>query len=200
MAIEPFSPARHGAVIENMRMKQRSGVRFLIIGIVCLVLAVVFFNIHFRSEAESVFWLVGMWFTIVVGLVLTYLGLANMLDGRNFNARVRELEKNGLVTRGSITAVRHRYVIFGSTLGTRGNRYTMVMDTGWYYKVTYSFEDDIGRLRTATGFIPDLVGAKRHADRNQQIILDQNLPRVGQRVDVLFDPEESVILRIVNAV
>jgi len=171
-----------------------------LIGIASLALALLFFNLHFRGNSpDHSMFLIGMWITIIFGGIMTFLGLGNILDARCFNARVQQLQNGGSVSRGSITAVRHRWILFGSTLGTRGGRYTMVMDTGWYYRVSYTFEDELGRLRKCTGLIPDLVGPKRHGDRNQQIIHDQNLPRIGQRVDVLFNPDESVILRIVDA-
>ncbi|MCL2755570.1 MAG: hypothetical protein FWE45_00780 [Firmicutes bacterium] len=200
MSIEPFNPATHGGVLESYRMILRAGVRFLIIGVVALVLAVVLWNLYFRRVGDAQqFFLIGMWVTLIIGVAMTFLGLGNVLDGRSFNSRVRELEKDGKVTRGTIKTVRHRYIILGSTLGTRDGRYSMVMDTGWYYKVQYSFVDEYGRLRKATGLVPDLVGSKRHESKNQQIILDANLPRVGQNVDVLFDYENSAILRIITA-
>ena len=47
--------------------------------------------------------------------------------------------------------------------------------------------------------IPDLVGPKRHRDRQQQIFNDPNVPRIGQHVDIIFDKDSSVVLRIVDA-
>jgi len=192
----PFNPAQHGGILESYRMKSRSGITLFIMGAFCVAIALlVFFTlIRGRSPDNSIYALFGI--PLGLGILFAIIGIYNMTRSQAFNARVRTLRQNGLVARGSVQHVRHAFRWFGRTFGAgRGDQ--VGMDTGWFWVVTYKFEDDLGRMRKATGIVPDRLGPKRRNTPNQSTFLDPEMPRVGHLVDILFDYDESVILRLI---
>jgi len=199
MSIEPFNPARHGGILESQRQHNRSGITLFILGAVLVAAAfmVLFFFMRGRNATGLVHAL--FWIPLGLGILFGCIGIFNMASASSFKSMITRLRRDGLVTRGSVQHVRHTYRWFGRTRGAnRGD--TIGMDTGWFFVVTYKFEDDLGRMRKATGTIPDLLGPKRQNTPNQSTFLDPNMPRVGHMVDVLFDYSDSVILRLVPAV
>ncbi|MCL2850783.1 MAG: hypothetical protein FWE01_00260 [Firmicutes bacterium] len=199
MPIEPFNPARHGGVLESYSMKSRSGITLFLIGAVLVAIAffVFFFAIRGSGGASPAIHAL-FWIPLGLGVLFFGIGVYNMIGAQNFNSTVRRLRQEGFVTRGSIQSVRHTYRWFGRTRGAnRGD--TIGMDTGWFFVVSYKFEDDLGRIRKSTANIPDLLGPKRQNTPNQSTFIDPNMPRVGHMVDVLFDYSDSVVLRLVPA-
>ena len=199
--IVPFNPARHGTPIESFRASSRTGIIFLLIGIVMVVAAVLLyaFAINGVADVAGGIW-AGFWIALAGGAIFMVIGLYNILDVRDRNAVIRRLQQpgQGRVTRGTVKSVRNTYKIFGRTPFTSAGDMMGGAETGWFFQVTYVFEDASQTLRTATGVIPDLVGPKRRQMQNNTF-LDPNMPRAGQHVDVLFDVDDSAMLRLVPA-
>jgi len=168
---------------------------------VFFVIAVVMyiFLIH-RSEYDPetlVFW--GTWGILGLGVIFVVVGLYFILGVRERNASINRLKNSGKgkVTRGVIKHVRNTYRVFGRTPFTQKGDMMGGMDTGWFFQVTYTFEDKGGNIRSAMGIIPDLVGPQRHKRADTTRVLDMEMPRRGQHVYVLFDCDNSVILKLV---
>lgn len=196
----PFNPAQHGGVNESWRAHSRSGTMFFIFGILFIVGALLFWFFGWARATGDVHVgvQVGFWLCLALGIILFVVGVWNLMTAQAFNSRVRLLKREGYVTRGSIVSVRHTYRLFGATWGT-GNGDLGGRDSGWFFKVRYAFTDHTGRQRKAYGVIPDPLGPKRRNTPQQQTFIDPGMPRVGHNVDVLFNVDESVILRIVAA-
>jgi len=163
------------------------------IGIFSLVASfIVFFMWYGHSTAVNALF----WILLFVGVVFTVFGISEISSANEFNSRVRRLKNDGDVTRGSIQSVHHTYRFFGRTRGTNSGD-IIGNETGWYWKVWYTFDDGI-KLRRATGIIPDPLGPKR-MNGNASTFLDSHRPRKGMLVDVLFDNANSVVLRLIEA-
>ncbi|MCL2587195.1 MAG: hypothetical protein FWE31_03050 [Firmicutes bacterium] len=199
--IVPYNPARHGIPIENLRATSRHGNILFLFGMFFAALAAVLyiFMIHNATEPPSQLASWGVWGILAMAILFMVVGLYFILAARERNAAVYRLRNSGKgrVTRGVITAVRNTYRLFGKTPFTSKGDMMGGMDTGWFFQVTYKFEDKGGNLRIATGTIPDLVGPQRHKRMETTRVLDMEMPRRGQHVDVLFDAEMSVILKLV---
>jgi len=192
MSIEPFNPARHGGVLESFSAHSRSGFISLFIGIFSLVTS---FFVFFLWFGNSTMVNVLFWLLLLIGIVFTVFGIFEVTSAQEFNSRVRRLKNDGDVTRGSIQSVHHTYRFFGRTMGT-GRGDSIGMETGWYFKIWYTFDDGV-KLRRATGIIPDELGPKRR-NTSSSTFLDNNRPRTGMMVDVLFDNADSVVLRLID--
>lgn len=192
MAVTPFNPAQHGRVIESYSSIGRNGILWFLIGTLLFVLSIICFV--FRS-VDGLIVLSGIFFGCAI--ISLAVGITDMASAQSFNSRVRHLKSGGgLVARGTIQSVRHTYRMLGRTRGTRTGD-SIGIDTGWFFKVTYVFEDDKGRQRRSEGIIPCALGPKRRQTAGQTF-LDPNAPRVGMFVDVLFDNDEAAILRLIQ--
>ena len=197
-AIEKYSPARHGGISESHNQINRSGIIFAFSGIVALFAAALIWFIEFPANIADP---VNMLFVLILifGVVMLLIGLFKLFRAASKRSLRRNLLKNGYVARGSIHRVRSTYRLFGATPGTqtgdiRGNR-----ETGWVYEVHYAFVDKSGKTRRASGTIPDPLGPQRGTKPNQQTFLDSHRPRVGMKVDIIFNYSGSMILRIIPA-
>jgi len=200
--IVQYNPARHGHSIENDRATHRNGNIFFLIGIIGLVLSVVMYIFLIHNSEGSTEFIIWVGFGLVFGVSLIFIvtGLYFILEVRDRNAAIRRLKAypNAKVTRGVISNVRNTYRVFGRTPFTNKGDMMGGMDTGWFFRVTYTFQDLSGRVRTATGIIPDLVGPQRHKRTDAARIIDTEMPRRGQHVDVLFSSDTSAILKLVS--
>ena len=182
-----------------MRGATRSGTHFVFIAIVVFLIAVVIGYFAFASVYQPVQGLMALFFiTLIIGFVCIGMGVFNLSRGSDFNNRVRRLKQSGYVERGSIVRVSSGYFFLGRTRGTNDGDSAGGMDTGWFFRVTYVFEDPRGGERRAIGLVPDFFGPKRQNTNNQSAI-DPHRPRIGMRVDVLFDNYDSVMLRTIPA-
>ncbi|MCL2847025.1 MAG: hypothetical protein FWE38_05040 [Firmicutes bacterium] len=198
MTIEPYNPALHGGVSESYMNINRNGLIFTVIGILFIAAAIVVLNIFGFGYSGVPLTNLLFWLLLGFGILLTIIGAVNIAEANRHRALVRELKAGGYVTRGSIHRVAHTYRLFGKTRQTSSGD-LMARDTGWFYKVTYAFQDQNEKIRKATGIIPDPIGPKRGTNPNQQTFLDFHRPRIGLRVDVLFNDDGSLILRIIEA-
>ena len=200
--IEQYNPAQHGGVIESYRAISRSGTILVIFSLLVLALAAglgYFFYFSDFSLDVGQLGIVLFWMALGLGFLFMFLGIRDLANASAFTDRRERLigpGNNSLVSRGSVTIVRSTYKFFGRTLGTRDGDILGNVDTGWYFKVTYIFDDANGNQRRATGIIPDRLGPKR--SEASQTFIDPHMPRVGQRVDVVFDDYESLILRFIT--
>ena len=181
--------------MEDYRNISRSGTIWIIMGIVCLILAILFFML-WQNADDGGLQLTAFWLFLGVAVLFIALGGANLSDANAFRGRVRYLTTsgNGKVTRGAIVAVRSRYAVWGRNRGTQAGDSMGGMDTGYFFKVDYVFEAK-GKQRRATGLVPDLLGPNRR-NNSANTFIDPNMPRVGMMVDVLFNADKSVMLRI----
>ena len=197
--IEPYNPALHGGILENLRQRLRAGIYFALIGAACLILAFVLWFVFMRNDPPGILW-IAFWVSIVAGAIFVIIGAVNIAEWSSFNSSVKALKKSGLVTRGTIQRVRHRWIMLGRSFRTGDSWYSKVLDTGWVFSIKYSFIDDKGRTRTVTGTVPDFVGPRSQKHENKQVMVDPNAPRIGQNVDVIFLPDQAAILRVINTV
>ena len=199
---EEFNLARHGGTVEDMRAQARNARVFFFVGVLVIALAFVFFILFFVRSSGSSGGRFLFWFSLVVGFGMLFIGINGLVDVANFNARAKFLKdarNGGLVTRGSILSVRSGNTVFGRTTRTNEGDSGAGAVTGYFYRVRYVFNDNNGRERRETAIIPDPLGPKRRNTTNHSAI-DPHRPRVGQRVDVLFDHSDSIALRIIDAV
>ena len=197
IAYEAYNPARHGGVMEDFRNIARSGTMWFIGGVFTLMLAGLFFFLWINSDSETnTMQSAAFWLCLGIAILFIALGSANIADAQAFRSRVRYLTTmgRGNVTRGSILGVRSRVAIWGRTRWTQEGDSMGNVDTGYFFKVDYAFEVN-GKQRRATGVVPDLLGPKRRSNTANTFI-DPNMPRVGMRVDVLFNKDKSLMLRI----
>ena len=198
MSIEPYNPARHGGILESNRTQNRSGITMFMLGAVLVAVGIIVFFFMIRGREPQALVYVLFAIPLLLGILFGSIGIFNMASASTFNSNINRLRKSGFVTRGAIQHVRHVYRWFGRTRGTNSGD-AIHLDTGWFFVVTYKFEDDLGRMRKSTGNIPDRLGPKRQNTPNQSTFIDPQQPRVGHMVDVLFDYDDSVILRLIPA-
>jgi len=206
MPPEPYNPAVHGGVTENWRTVRRSGFAFTLMGIIMIVVAIMlallmhfFLNISWGFSGRGWLPIIAVFLPIIVGIIFIVMGAWSNSRARYFTNKIEELKTNGMVSRGAILNVRNDYKLFGRTFGTRQGD-VGAMDSGWFFRVYYNFQDENEELRRSNGYLPDPLGPKRKQgwNGNQQTFIDPNMPRIGQRVDILFNDRVSVILRVVD--
>ncbi|MCL2570229.1 MAG: hypothetical protein FWE16_03425 [Firmicutes bacterium] len=194
----PFNPAQHGASIENYGMVRRAGFRFTMVGAVILAFSLgIFVWANFFGDSQNP-WL-EIYLPLILlafGFIFTFIGAMRLSRAAYFEYRLGRLRQNGMVTRGTVKRFRHEFILFGANRRWWQTRQSLVEETGWYYNVTYTFEDMDGQLVTRSARIIDRVGPK-NLQPNQQTVIDPNIPRVGMFVDVLFDDYSSTILRLI---